>query len=262
MSAHAVRFDDGASYERFMGRWSRAACPLFLAWLDAPPHAVWLDVGCGTGILTESILERCGPSSVHGSDPAQAQVELARRRIAGRDAMLQVADARELPYADATFDVVASALVINFIPDRPRALAEMRRVARPGGTVAGFVWDFAAERSPSGPMRKSLRAIGCDVPPLPGTQESTAQGLRALFAHAGLAAVETLPIEVTVPFADFEDFWSAQTPAYMDTTRTIHALPERDRARLAEELRACLPTAPDGRIAYAAHAHAVRGRRV
>ena len=118
--------------------------------------ARWLDVGCGTGIFTELVLDTCSPAAVFAVDPAEAQIDHACRQPVAQRANFRVADALALPFPDATFDVVASALVINFIPDRPRALSEMRRVARAGGIVAGYVWDFAAELSPSG-----LCASGC-----------------------------------------------------------------------------------------------------
>jgi len=174
----AMNFDDSAAYERFMGRWSRAVAPVFLDWLAPPRRASWLDVGCGTGILAETVLEFCAPAAVYAVDPSPAQVAAtARGPAAGRTAF-QVADARNLPFADASFDIVASALVINFIPDRPPAMAEMRRVARAGGTLAAYVWDFAEELSPSGPLRRAMRRIGTEVPAIPGTDASRLEPLR------------------------------------------------------------------------------------
>src|SRR5574341_2610762 len=148
MAEAALTFDDSAAYERFMGRWSRAVAPAFLRWLGAPRRRRWLDVGCGTGILAQTLLELCDPASVHAVDSVPAQIEAAARGLAAGRAAFQVADARKLPFPDASFDVVASALVINFISERPPALAEMRRVARAGGLVGAYVWDFAEELSP------------------------------------------------------------------------------------------------------------------
>ena len=130
-------FNDGAAYERFMGRWSRAVGGVFLEWLAPPKGAQWLDVGCGTGAFTELVLGSCSPANVMGIDPFTEQIEYARSLPVARLAEFKVADALNLPFPDCSFDVVASALVINFVPDRPRGLAEMRRVAKPGGLVAG-----------------------------------------------------------------------------------------------------------------------------
>ena len=169
----AYRFIDGDAYERYMGVWSRAACPAFLEWLAAPRDARWLDVGCGTGVLTAAILDSQGPASIAAFDPAAAQVGTARRQVASPLVEFAVADACEVPHANESFDLVASALVVNFIPDRPKALAEMHRVLRAGGTVAGFVWEFATERAPAGPVRRALAASGATVPPVPVSADST-----------------------------------------------------------------------------------------
>ena len=251
-------FDDSAAYERFMGRWSRAAAPVFLDWVAAPSAARWLDVGCGTGILTELVLDTCSPGAVFAVDPVEAQVNHACRRPAAQRANFRVADARALPFSDAAFDVVTSALVINFIPDRPRALSEMRRVARAGGIVAGYVWDFVADLSPSGPLRRGMRQFGADVPQVPGAVHSSLSALDALFRRAGLERIATRTIEATLPYSDFDGFWRAQTPSYSPTTKMIAAMTEDERARLMETVRAGLPVRPDGRIEYSARANAIK----
>jgi len=255
-----VTFDDSAAYERFMGRWSRAVAPVFLDWLGAQRRARWLDVGCGTGVLTETILELWSPSSVHGVDPAPAQVAAAGRGHAAGRAVFQVADARELPFADASFDIVASALTINFIPDRPAALGEMRRVVRSGGLVAAYVWDFAQELSPSGPFRLAMRRFGAEVPTIPGTAESRIDALQALFHAAGLERIETRTIDVCLAHADFNDFWEAQTPSYAPTTKIIAAMKESERKRLMRAVQSALPCGPNGSIEHCARANAIRAR--
>ena len=260
MAEAPLSFDDSAAYERFMGRWSRAVAPAFLDWLAAGGGRRWLDVGCGTGILAETLLELCAPQSVHAVDPAPAQVKAAKRGPAAGRATFEVADARKLPFADATFDVVASALVINFIPEPPLALGEMRRVARPGGLVAGYVWDFAEELSPSGPLRTAMRRSGLEVPGIPGTEASRIGALRALFEGAGLEQVETRTVEVCLGYLDFEDFWQAQTPSYAPTTKLIASMDDKERARLRRFVQAALPFGPNGSIEYCARANAVKAR--
>ena len=260
--AQAVRFtfDDSAAYERFMGRWSRAVAPVFLEWLSAPRGARWLDVGCGTGILTETLLQFCAPSAVCAVDPAPAQVKAAARGFAGGRTAFQVGDARRLPFRDASFDIVASALVINFIPDRAAAMSEMRRVARAGGLVAAYVWDFAEEHSPSGPLRRAMRRFGVAVPPIPGTDASQLEALRSLFYEARLEKIETRTIDVCLAYTDFEDFWQAQTPGYAPTTKLIASLSDSERARLRRAAQAALPAGPNGSIQYLARANAIKAR--
>lgn len=258
MAEIAHSFDDSAAYERFVGHWGRAAGAIFLDWLAPPKNARWLDVGCGTGLFTELILNTQCPAAVVAIDQAKAQIDYARHKPIGQRADFRVGDAHALPFPDVTFDVVASALVINFIPDRARALSEMRRVTRPGGIVAGYVWDFAPELSPSGPFRLGMRQIVADVPTLPGTDDSRLCALRSLFERAGLEEATTRSIDVTVSFPDFEAFWLAQTPSYSPTTKMIAAMPESDRVRLIASVRARLPVRPDGRIEYSARANAIR----
>jgi len=260
MAEAAQKFDDSAAYERFMGRWSRAVAPVFLDWLGARPHANWLDVGCGTGILAETLLEFCDPASVDAIDPAPAQVKAAERGPAAGRATFRVADARKLPFPDASFDVVAAALVINFIPDRPPALAEMRRVARAGGLAAAYVWDFAEELSPSGPLRRAMRRFGAEVPGIPGTEDSRLESLQLLFKAAGLGQIETRTINVCLSYTDFQDFWQAQTPSYAPTTKIIAAMKDSERTRLMRAVESALPTGPNGSIEYCARANAIKAR--
>lgn len=254
----AFKFDDSAAYERFMGRWSRAVAPVFLDWLAPSRAASWLDVGCGTGILTETILHLCAPASIRAVDPAAAQIEAAARGAAGGHAEFQVAAAGDLPFADADFDIVASALVINFIADRASAMREMRRVARPGGLVAGYVWNFSEELSPSGPLRRAMRRFGVDVPAIPGTGASDLEALRGLFRDAGLERIETRTIEVCLAYASFDDFWEAQTPGYAPTTKLIAAMTEGERGRLRRVVQAAVPAGPNGSIEYCARANAIK----
>jgi ubiquinone/menaquinone biosynthesis C-methylase UbiE len=260
MTEVAVSFDDSAAYESFMGRWSRAIGAVFIDWLAPPANARWLDVGCGTGIFTELIFEVCSPKEVLAVDPAAAQIDHARCRPIAKQATFLVADAQALPFPDSTFDVVAAALALNFIPDRTRAITEMRRIARAGGLVAGYVWDFAAELSPSWPLRFGMRKMGADVPQVPGTKDSNLGALHLLFERAGLEEITTKTIEVGVPFPDFDDFWRTQTLIHGPITKMIAALTHRDQARLKEAVRAALPLRPDGRIEYSARANAIKAR--
>ena len=240
-----------------MGRWSHELGKAFIAWMQPPTGGRWLDVGCGTGIFTELICETCAPASMIAVDLAESQIAHARKR-AGRKAEFRIADAQQLPFPDASFDVVASALVMNFVPDRTRAISEMRRVTRPGGLVAACVWDFAAELSPSGPLRRAMRRIGIDAPPVPGTDASRLGEIGDLFQKGSLRVVTNTCIEVAVSFRTFDDFWFSQTPRYAPITKAIAAMSLRDRQSLMEAVRADLRPSPGG-VRYSARANAVRG---
>jgi ubiquinone/menaquinone biosynthesis C-methylase UbiE len=126
-------FTDREAYERLMGRWSRMVAEAFLEWLNASKNLTWLDVGCGNGAFTEELIARCAPTSVTAIDPFDDQLVYARRRPAASMAHFCVGDAQNLPFGDSGFDVSAMALVISFLPDPGKAVAEMARVVRPGG---------------------------------------------------------------------------------------------------------------------------------
>ncbi|OYV36614.1 MAG: hypothetical protein B7Z80_15090 [Rhodospirillales bacterium 20-64-7] len=153
-------FDDGAAYERLVGRWSRRVGETFLDWLAVPPQALWLDVGCGTGAFSEEIALRTAPAAIHGIDPSEAQLAYARSRLAGADFRAGVAGS--LPYDDQAFDAATMALVIAFVPDPERAVAEMARVVRPGGLVAAYMWDIDGGHTPIEPILAALRSLGVD----------------------------------------------------------------------------------------------------
>lgn len=257
---NATTFDDGAAYKQFMGRWSRAVGAVFLEWLAASKGASWLDVGCGTGAFTELVVETCSPASVVAVDPSVTQINYAREQQVAQLVDFQVADAQSLPFPNRVFDVVASALVINFIPDRQRALTEMRRVSRPFGVVAGYVWDFAKERNPTWPLALGIRQIGIEPPRIAGTEESSIKALEALFEGAGFDDIAVKSIEVTMEFSNFDDYWRTQTPAFLSLSKIIAKMSKNERIKMIEFVRSTLPTGPNGSIAYSVRANAIKAR--
>ena len=253
-------FTDGAGYEQLMAGWTRAAGTTFLDWLAPPSGVRWLDVGCGTGVFTELVVDTCFPASVIAIDPSAAQIDLARTKPVAQRVDFRVADAQTLPFSDGTFDIVVSSLVINFIADRPRALAEMRRVCSPGGVVAGYVWDFATHRSPNAPIRFGLEHIGVEPPPVPGTEDSRCEALTSLFIGGKLTDIATRMIDVTMTFADFTEFWQSQTPSYNPVAKMLAAQSESDRERVLALVRARFPAGPDGSVSHSARANAIKAR--
>jgi ubiquinone/menaquinone biosynthesis C-methylase UbiE len=259
MADTAIHFSDADGYERFMGRWSRAVAPQFLRWLTPARDARWLDVGCGTGILAEAVLDLCEPSNVVGIDPAAAQIEKAIRGLADRRAKFRQGDAADLPFPGGTFDVAVAALVLNFVAEPGRAAAEMRRVTCANGVVAGYVWEFSRDLSPSGPLRRAMRAAGIEVPAIPGTVHSSLEALEALFASTGLKHVKTRTIDVTLSYEDFDDFWVSQTPGYSPTTKIIERMTDSECRRLKRATQEMLGAGAQGRVEYSARANAVCG---
>jgi SAM-dependent methyltransferase len=240
-----------------MGVWSRLAGEVFLDWLAPAPAQRWLDVGCGSGAFSEAVIQRCAPAEVQGIDPSEAQLAFARGR--SPSATFQVGDAMALPFPAGRFDAAVMALVIFFVPDPAKAVAEMARVVRPGGTVAAYAWDFTGGGFPFEPVRQALRAVG--VPPIrpPSAGAERLDVLQGLWRDAGLEAIETRAITVHRSFADFQDFWDHSTLSGSIRPAIEGLSPDR-LATVQAHLRAALPPGPDGRISYPAKANAIKGR--
>src|SRR5215212_708186 len=175
-----IRFDDGAAYERYMGKWSRLAGETFLDWLAPKPGLRWIDVGCGNGAFTEMLVERCAPVAVDGIDPSAEQVEYARQRLANDSVRFEVGDAMALPYADAAFDAAVMALVIFFVPDPARSVAEMARVVRPGGSVSTYAWDILGGGFPYEMLQEEMSRLATTPLWPPSVEASRMAALRSL----------------------------------------------------------------------------------
>ena len=259
MAEPQIRFDDGLSYERYMGDWSRRVGSVFLDWLAAPSGLKWIDVGCGNGAFTELLVERCAPTLVNGIDPSEAQLDFARKRPAARRAKFARGDAMALPFPGGGFDAAIMALVIFFVPDPAKGVAEMARVVRPGGMVAAYAWDIFGGGFTLEPIRIEMRAMGLTVVDPPSPEASRIEVLRDLWTRAGLDEVELREITVQRTFPDFEDFWttSLSTP---NMRSVIPATAPNDIELLKARVRARLPTDATGHITYSARANAVKGR--
>ena len=257
----AHTFDDGTAYERGMGRWSCIA--------GADLHRLGrLQRQVSIGSMLVAVPAFSPNWCSRGANQRRCLPSTLKRRKSTTRAASQLRNTHifrlrmdeRCPSKDSHFDVVAAALVLNFIPDRPSALSEMRRVACAGGIVASFVWDYAVERAPNWPLRLAMRQIGADVPAMPGTKDSTLDALNVLFKQAGFENIATTTIDVSLTFSGFDDFWQAQTPSYSPVTQMIAAMPISVRAQLIESVRAGLPIRPDGTFEYFARANAIKAR--
>ncbi len=259
MTENQIRFEDGAGYERMMGTWSRLAGTVFLDWLASPSGLTWIDVGCGNGAFTELLVERCAPTRVQGIDPSEAQLAFARTRPAARVAQFGRGDAMALPFSAGEFDAAVMALVIFFVPDPVKGVAEMVRVVRPGGTVAAYAWDILGGGFPLEPIYIEMRALGLKPMHPPSADASRIEAMRNLWAGAGFQAVETREITVQRTFADFDDLWTTSVLGSSMRPALAAAAPA-DLELLKTRVRARLPADASGRITYSARANAVKGR--
>ncbi len=259
MADEPIRFDDGAAYERMMGIWSRLAGDIFLDWLAPRPGLRWIDVGCGNGAFTELIIARHAPAAVQGVDPSDGQLTYARSRSGTAMAGFHKGDAMALPFPDRSFDVAIMALVIFFVPEPAKGVAEMVRVVAPGGTVAAYAWDMMGGGFPLQPVQTELKAMGFNPARPPTLEASTIAALQTLWTEAGLVDVETRRIDVQRSFADFNDFWGAVAAAPMLGGLFASMAPDV-LAELKMRVRAYLKEDDSGRISYGAWANAIKGR--
>ena len=259
MNQAPIRFNDGAAYERGMGIWSQLAGRAFLNWLAPSLGLRWIDVGCGNGAFTELLVEQCAPSEVRGIDPSEAQLVFARARKGASGVEFRHGDAMALPFDKARFDAAVMALVIFFVPQPAKGVAEMVRVVRPGGMIATYAWDMLGGGFPYDPIQAEIRALGITPPLPPSANVSRMEVLRDLWTSVGLQAVDTREITVQRTFADFDDFWRSSTMTG-SLAPTLAAMPVGDVERVKSRLRARLPADAAGRITYSARANAVKGR--
>ncbi len=257
--------DDGAAYERFLGRWTGRLAAALIDFAGLPRDGPLLDVGCGTGTLAFELRRRFPGQRVNAIDVAAPYLAFARARADGAGIQLAQADAAHLPFATGSFAAALAQLVLNFMLDPRRAAIEMRRVTRAGGVVAAAVWDFrggllfqrlfwdtAAALDPqAGAARDRLFAHPLAMP----------EGLVELWRTVGLRAVERGSLTIRMDFADFDDYWQPLLGGQGPFGAYVASLSERRRSRIRARVRAAfLAGAPDGPRSLTATAWAVRGR--
>ena len=254
----------GDRYEPYVGRWSRLIARKFLDALALPAGIDWLDVGCGTGALTRTIVEHAAPRTVCGVDRSPEFVAHARARVADARVSFDVGDAQALPVADASVDAAVSGLVINFVAQPDAALREMKRAVRAHGTVAVYVWDYAEGMQL---MRRFWDAAAVLDRAAREQDEAVRfplcrpEPLRRLFAEAGLRDVDVASIDVATTFRDFDDYWSPFLGGQGPAPGYAMSLDDARRTALRERLRSDLPIERDGSIRLTARAWSARGKK-
>jgi SAM-dependent methyltransferase len=254
-----ISFDDGAAYEEYMGKWSQLAGASFLDWLEPAQDLRWLDVGCGNGAFTETIVQRCAPTAVTGVDPSSAQLEFARTRSTLRNAQLLHGDAMALPLPDHTVDVAVMPLVIFFVPDPAKGVAEMARVLSPGGIAAAYSWDMEGGGFPYAILQAELRDLGAPPKVEPSRDASRLDVSLGLWKDAGLDAIQTRQLTVQRTFSDLDHYWKV-IQGGPSVRHALASLGPTATATLKDRLRARLPREASGRIVCTARANAIQGR--
>jgi SAM-dependent methyltransferase len=250
-----VSFDVAAeAYDRFMGRYSKPLSPQLadLAGVRAGQRA--LDVGCGPGALTAELVARLGSQAVSAVDPSEPFVEAVRTRYPGVNVM--EASAEHLPFDDGSFDAALAQLVVHFMADPVRGLAEMARVTRPGGVIAASVWDHGGSQGPLRVFWQAARELDPGV-----DDESHLAGVREghlaeLFEAAGLSEIEQATLTVSVEHGGFDEWWEPFTRGVGPAGAHVKSLSPERQVELRERSRALVP---EGSFVLTARAWAARG---
>ncbi|MBX9844419.1 MAG: methyltransferase domain-containing protein [Xanthobacteraceae bacterium] len=262
MSERKDVWASGDAYEPYVGRWSRIVARDFVDWLAVPAGRRWLDIGCGTGALSQTILECAAPQALLGVDSSDGFIAHARRVKTDRRAEFRVGDAQSLPAENQAFDMSVAGLVINFVPDMAKAVAEMVRVTRKGGTAATYVWDYAGEMQMMRRFWDAAVALDPDASDKDEGRRFPAcrpEPLTALFRQAELTHVEVRAIDAPTVFKNFDDYWTPFLGGQAPAPGYCMSLSEDRRAALRDRIRSTLPFRDDGSVHLIARAWAVRG---
>jgi trans-aconitate methyltransferase len=253
----------GDAYERYMGRWSRRVAPVFARWVDAAPGARWIDIGCGTGILTSAVLAACEPAEIVGIDSSDVFLRSAVANVPDPRAVFRHGDAQAIAEPDGGFDAAVSGLVLNFLPDKEAAIREMARVVRPGGDVALYVWDYAGHMQ----VMRAFFDVATALDPKAAEYDDKVKApicrpkpLMEILGRFGLCDVAVRAIDIPAAFDSFDDYWAPFLGGTGSAPKYCMSLDDAARERLKQEVRRRLPTGPDGEILLSVRAWAAKGR--
>lgn len=249
-----MSFDVSAdAYLRFMGRYSAPLADRFVDLVGVRRGDRVLDVGCGPGVLTAPLVERCGPDRVAAVDPSTSFVEAVRQGLPGVD--VHEATAEELPFDDGVFDAAVAQLVVHFMADPVAGLREMGRVTRSGGVVSASVWDFAGGTAPLSVFWRAARDLDAGAPGEAGRAGTGEQALAGLAVAAGLSDVRSDSLTVRVPFASYDEWWAPYLDGVGPVGSYVASLDPEHVAAVRERCRELLPDPP---FEHAATAWVVR----
>jgi ubiquinone/menaquinone biosynthesis C-methylase UbiE len=251
----------GDPYEYYMGRWSKLVADQFVDWLLPKTGCKWLDVGCGTGSLSAAIINRYNPETVISIDQSEGFIRTAQRRL-GNKAICKVGNALSLPLDDSSIDISVSGLVLNFISEPEKALAEMKRVTRKGGTTAVYIWDYSGKME----FLNYFWDVAVELNPRilhlhegHRFSDSNAEKLLDFFGQAGFSKLETTPLEINMNFNSFDEYWKPFLGGQGPAPTYAAKLDDTERNLLREGLARMIPIKEDGSISLLARAWATKG---
>jgi SAM-dependent methyltransferase len=257
------RWTSGSHYDQWMGRWSRLLAHEFLQWLNLPGGLRWLDVCCGSGVITEAIVERNAPVSIVGIDASPEQIDFARQHRAHPNVSFKTGDAMSLPFPDATFDTVVCGLGLNYIPNPVDALKEFSRVTPPGGTIAAYLWDYAQGARFLREFWDAAIAVDPEAASFDQARRfpmCTSEGLQSLFEQAGLRHPALQALEIVTQFTSFEDYWEPLLTGQGSAPNYLATRDQKIQIAIRGRLKTTLPADSNGAIDLPARAWAIRAR--
>lgn len=256
-------FNNAQVYDTYVGRWSRLVARQFIAWINPAPGLSWFDMGAGTGILTEVILQQADPAKIIGVDLSPEFIDLARQRIHDSRVEFKIEDAAKIAFEAPQFDAAVAGLVLNFLPAPEQAVKTMTQAVKSGGIVAAYVWDYGGQME----MMRHFWDAAAKVDPASTAMDAGQQfaiakpeNLRSAFQAAGLTDVNVIPIDVQTQFKDFDDYWLPFQAAQGSVSKYLHGLNDKTRTAIADQLKRQLPIADDGTITLIARAWAAKGQ--
>ena len=231
------KWNAGDPYEYFMGRWSSLMAPKFLKWLNVPSNKNWLDVGCGTGALSEAIEQNCKPKNLACVDPSESFIEKVKQRIS-ITGEFRVGNVESLPFENESFEIIVSGLALNFFPNLESALSELKRVSKQHGVIAAYVWDYSGRMDflrffwdaayqidpKSRELDEGLRFPICD-----------SGNLIKLFESANLIEVESAKLDIDTNFKNFDDYWNPFLGGQGPAPSFLMALSEKKQNKILKK---------------------------
>lgn len=255
-------WESGDPYEYFMGRWSNLMAREFLNWLHLPHHLSWLDIGCGTGALSEMIFQHCKPSHLTCIDPSEDFLIRAKERLNNKGKFF-VGRATDIPRENNSIDVVVSGLALNFFPNLESALTEMKRILKPGGLIAAYVWDYSDRMY-------LLRYFWDAAILIDPNSRNLDEGIRfsicspsylkSAFQLAGINELKVTTLDIPTLFKDFDDYWNPFLGGQGPAPSYLTSLSKDLQVELKKEIYNKLPIEPDGSIKLLGRAIAIKGK--
>lgn len=256
------KWSNGDPYEYFMGRWSSLIAPKFLQWVNMPSNLNWLDIGCGTGVLSKAIELHNKPKTISGIDPSANFIAKVKNSIS-INGEFHVANVEHIPNRNKSFEIVVSGLALNFFTNFERALSEMKRVSKPNGVIAAYVWDYSGRMD-------FLRCFWDAAYQIDPKSRNLDEGIRfpicnsenliKLFQKAGLVEIKSSVLDIDTVFKDFEDFWNPFLGGQGPAPSYLASLSSKLQKELKHSLRERLVTEPNGSIKLLGRALAIKSK--